>query len=103
MAQKVVVYVFMTMWFCLRAEFPERNNIVPCGLCFMVSEVLSLVQSCVKAVLDALKMYISIVYASFSWLKHEEKSAGEYSSGKSFLPPIPAEISKARRENEKAN
>lgn len=50
------------VWFCLKSEFPEQDDVmVPYGLCFMVSLRLSVpAQSCVKAVLEALKRYLSM-------------------------------------------
>lgn len=65
------------VWFCLKAEFPEQDNVmVPYGLCFMVSLRLSVpAQSCVKAVLEALKRYLSTVIDLSLGLKMRIRSA----------------------------
>lgn len=62
---------------CLKAEFPEQDNVmVPYGLCFMVSLRLSVpAQSCVKAVLEALKRYLGTVIDLSLGLKMRIRSA----------------------------
>lgn len=78
MAQKVVVYVFMTVVFFSKGRIPRTKQyygtiwVVFCGF----SEALSLAQNCVNAVLEALKRYLSIVYRCFPWLKDEGKEYG---------------------------
>lgn len=85
MAQKVVIYVFITVWFCLRAEFPVQSDfMVPCGLRFMVSlRFFCPLPKTVLKPLEALKRYLSIVINLFLGLKLSVRSAGEH-----LLQPI---------------
>lgn len=77
MAQKVVVYVFMTVccFFFPKGRIPRTKQYY--GAIWVVfygfSEALSLAQNCINAVLEALKRYLSIVYGCFPWLKDEGK------------------------------
>lgn len=89
MAQKVVVYVFETVWFCLRAGFPEQNSIlVPYGLCFSVSLRFSVpCPKPVKAVLEALKRYFNIVLDYFLGLEMRARGPGEHGLWHILLNP----------------